>query len=319
MTGTTITLSLIVLILALLGCGRHEPSRSQPALSLQAKAELYSHLVTQVQDENGFVDTYQCNAVQRSALLGASGFGRHVRLRSAFDPSVPGRMYRRPTSYPECFANGESRSTVSPDEFLGAFHLIWRNRDLALAEEIWDYGQRRGWTMGDDRIGGAHTLMKPRQVSLLASLIKRLGGRDHNERHYHAPSYGQCEGFECALQIYEVTLRGEIEGSLTNAERGALKQAADRQKSNPLAQAAWHLYSDGDQSEATRLLMELPRYPNDRLPSSQDVCDPWPVQRDDDSSSLNPCQEEKRVHSGGDWLFTYSLIASQRGIKWQQL
>lgn len=299
-----------------IGCGVKHRAESDPVVddALDTKVVVYRELIKTRQDNDGFVDTYQCNSLQRSGLAAAAGLP--VRLSAAEEPVHPGRFFRRPTTYAECFGAKESRSTISPDDLLGLFWGAHTTRDLALLERVWAYGSSRTWFMGDDDAGGVHTLLKPRQVALLAAVIHKLGGKDHVERRYHAPGYAQCQGYECALQVYEITLRGEVEGGLTNAERGALKQAADRQRENPLTQAAYHLYTDGEQSIARDLLLRLPRYPADHLPASADVCDPWPVQRDDDDASLSPCPSEHRTHSGGDFLFTYRLITQGVSHGW---
>jgi hypothetical protein len=168
--------------------------------------------------------------------------------------------------------------------------------------------------MGDDRVGGAHTVLNPNMVATLARLDKRLGGESHAEENF-PQHFGKCEGFECQLLVLQVLLRAELFGSINSGHLESLKYAADRQKTNPLAQFALHAFTDGDQSSTTDLLMNLPRYPANHLPTSADVCDPWPVQRDDDSESLKPCPEEGRRHSGGDFLFVAWLL--ERGTEWQ--
>jgi hypothetical protein len=304
------------LCLLLSACGvKHGPT-NDPATSvdLDAKVALYSEQLKTVQDQWGAVDTYECNSLQRSGLICAAGAGKPVNLRSFEDGEKPGRFYRRPTAYPECHSAGESRSTISPDDLLGAFWCAWRTQDLAVAQSLWAYGKRRDWFMGDDRIGGLHTRLRAGEVATLAQLVKTLGGSDYPDRHGPAV-WGNCEGFVCALQAYEILLRLELYGSVSAHARERIRHGAERQKTNPLLQFAWHLLSDGDQSETRRLLLELPRYPSDHLPTSDEICGPWSLERDDDSDSLRPCPGAGKIHSGGDLLFVAHLLDKYRDFR----
>jgi hypothetical protein len=288
------------------GCGRTKPHDPEPTAALDQKRAVYLAQIPSVQDQHGFVDTDECDSLMHSALIGATG-GVHVDVMAAEDPAVPGRFYRRPVSYPECHAAGASRSTISRDMLLGVFWYAWARRDLAMVERIWDYGKGRNWVMGEDRIGGNHTIMTPVLIGTLAKLIERLGGASHSEQGNPA-FFGGCEGYECQLAILQILLRGELWGGISDHARGVLNAAAARQRTNPLAQFAKAAYGDGNQDETVRLMLELPRYPSNHLPTSADVCDRWPMQRDDDGSSMTPCPENNHVHSGGDWLFVAWLL-----------
>lgn len=297
--------------LFLLACGpKHAPeSNPEPSKVLVSKYVLYLEAVKGVQDEHGAVDADECDSLQRSGLICAAG-GR-LDLGSFRDPSKPGRFYRRPVAYPECFASGGSKSTISADQLYGVFWCAWRTRNLEIAEAIWDYGQPRDWLMGDDNVGGLSTRLNPHQVATLASLIHVLGGADHSERLYHPAIWVGCSGFVCALQAYEILLRAELEGKITSSDKAALKYAAERNPNNILSQYAWGLFN-GNQDRTVSLLMDDPRYPSDRLPDSSTVCDAWPVQRDDSDLGLKPCSEQERKHSGGDFLFVSSLLLAPR-------
>lgn len=276
-----------------------------PSEALLSKFSLYLNAVKDRQDAHGAIDTEECDSLQRSGLICASG-GR-LDLGSFADSDKPGRFYRRPKSYAECFASGASKSTISADQLYGAFWCAWRQKDLRALEAIWDYGEPRDWLMGDDNFSGLSTRLNPHQVATLASVIHRLGGRDHPERSYHPSFWVSCSGFVCALQIYEILLRAEVEGRITGSDRQALKSAAERQQNSILAQYAWGLFN-GNQDRTLSLLLDDPRYPDDRLPTSAEVCDAWPVQRDDSDAGLKPCPEQAKKHSGGDFLFVASLL-----------
>src|SRR5688500_2615149 len=90
------------IIACLIGCGSNKPHASAVSSEpLDAKRQVYLAALPSVQDEHGFVDVDQCDSLQHSALIGATGV--RVDVKAAMDPSISGRYYRRPfPHYPEC-------------------------------------------------------------------------------------------------------------------------------------------------------------------------------------------------------------------------
>jgi len=128
-----------------------------------------------LQDQHGFVLTDHCDSTLFSGLLGASGY----RVDMTAAEVGPGHWLRRPTSYPECWGCGKSRSTISRDMLLGVYWWAWANKDRGVLERMWDYGVSHFWLMCRGRMFGMDTVMNPAMIATLAELIYRLGGKNH--------------------------------------------------------------------------------------------------------------------------------------------
>lgn len=215
--------------------------------------------------------------------------------------SEPGRWHRLPG--PEFAA--KCSSDISRDMFMGVFVWIWQNKRLDLATDIWNYGAAHNWKMGDERKDfDNRTVFTPVTIAVLADLIHALGGEDHPERHFPRV-YNSQPGFVSHLTLLQIYLRGETKGGLTESEIDVLRAIRQHMSLNPLVHALIHRYTDGDQSEATRLLLSI--WPADRLPTSADWSEGWRIQRSDGDSGLSPGAGDS-PHSGGDFLFVASLI-----------
>lgn len=302
----------LLLCLLLVGCGwlprqRHESHRTHSDVSLlRDTAEEYKILLPTIQDADGFVYTDHCDSVLFSGLVGAAGVP--VKLTAAEDPDKFGRWYRRPTAYPECWATGNSRSTISRDMLLGVVWWAWSNDDLLTLERLWDYGESRSWFMGDDDVGGFHTVLNPTMIRLLAQSIYVLGGDNHEWARLLPYDWsGDKTDFEAHLKVLQILLAGELEGGIDDDALGALAAQATRQPSNPLFQAAYHKYTDGNYDSAASLLLNPAHWPADRLPTSAEHCSYWPTERDD-GSDWQPCPADAHTHSGGELLFILRVI-----------
>lgn len=126
-------------------------------------------------DEHGFVLTDHCDSTLFSGLIGSTG----VRVNITAAEKSPGEWLRRPTTYPECWGCGKSRSTISRDMLLGVYWYAWAAGDLPLLERMWRYGVTHFWRMGRGRWFGADTLMNTAMISTLAQMIYQLGGKNH--------------------------------------------------------------------------------------------------------------------------------------------
>lgn len=159
----------LITLLLLVACGSDLSRECRVAGASQLQIE---------QDEYGFVESDKCDSLLLSALISSAGYA--VDISAAEDD--PGHWYRRPLGYAECYASGESRSTISRDQLLGLYWHIWAHQDLGMANRLWAYGQSHFWRMGEGRLGGADTVMNPAMISTLAQMIYRMGGRSHKER-----------------------------------------------------------------------------------------------------------------------------------------
>jgi hypothetical protein len=300
---------LLALLLLVSACG-HLPRdaaepKADPSTALAAKAELYRSQLPGVLDADGFPNVDKCDSTMEAGLLAAAGVP--VNLVAAEDPTKPGRWYRRPVQYPECWSASESRSTISRDMLLGVLWGAWRTGDLALLERMWDYGSARNWVMGDDSVGGLHTVMNPNMVRLLADTIYALGGTNHaSARLIPFDWSADILDFEAHLQVLQMALAGEVSGGLPAGALPILEAHAARSPANPLYHAVLHRYTDGDQSVAEALLLDSSAWPDNRLPTSADRCDHWVVQREP-GDDWAPC-DAGRTHTGGELLFIIAIM-----------
>lgn len=294
-------LALTILFLLLVACGRARNS-SQPANSPDArlveKYELYKQLAPRGWDVSDKCDALLFVALQHIGLVETGP------VEDAMGD--PGRWFRLPS-----LVNDPSlcSSDISRDMFMGLLNYIWQFKRLDLAEQIWDYGSRNKWKMGEERKTTPENRVQflPSTIGLLAEIIWKLGGEDHKERHYASfNTYNTNPGFTSHLTLLHIHLRGSMYGSITANELGTLKSILGHMSQSPLAQALYHKYTDGDQSEATRLLLEI--WPADRLPSNGDWSEEWRTQRSDGDVGFQPGDWPYHEHSGGDFLFTAAIV-----------
>lgn len=296
-------LALLLAALACVGCGRQDVATpSAQSDSLAAKVARYEALVATQQDASGFVYTDECDSLLFSGLLGAAGVP--VTLTKA--EHIQGYWLRRPADYPECFATGASGSTISRDMLLGVMWWAWRVRRADVLQRLWDYGEKHSWRMGDG--DPARTVMLS-QVPLLARLLHALAGKDYAVRHTPTVYPPGLTGYEAHLQALTAQLEFEVGGRyLHELAVRRMTEHAERQPQNPLfAAVLCQMGSDSECQRAETILMTAPQWPDDRLPTSADVCDRYVVQRDA-GADWEPCPEQGRTHAGVDFLFTAHLL-----------
>lgn len=293
---------LILLISMLMGCGQEqeieEDTRYRASEKLIEKYNTYLQLVRTHQDIDGFIDTKYCDATLWSGLVGVSG--PSVDLTAALDPDVSGRWYRRPISYPECWGNQESRSTISKDMLLGVMYWSVSRQRLDILEDIWEYGESRSWVMGNGRWGGIDTVMNPLWISTLAEAIYKLGGEDHYVWREVRPFFGEVVDYPAHLQVLIILLRKDL-GLVDDGAADILKAHAKRQPRNALFQ-----YAAGCPEKAEELLLNSAWWPEDRLPRASDRKASWLFQRDF-GPQWEPTDSDEE-HHGGDFLFLANLL-----------
>jgi len=304
---------LIPLALALAACGpRHAPrGPDRPSMppALSALADRYDALQPSVQDARGWSDTDRCDALLWASLRAASGVpGVDVGAAEASD----GRWLRRPADMPECYAAGESASTVSRDMLLGVLWWAWTARDAGAVSRLWAYGLSHGWSMGSGDPGA--TTLNPNLIGLLARVCLALGAS--------CPGAGIAaaipalyvdpapRGYVRHLEVLQILLRGEIAGGITAHEAARLKKHLDEQPGNPLFLAAQALWGGEDAGNMAQLLHA---WPSDRLPDASDWCSSWRTETEDGSSGSLPCGDTgpgggPRAHSGGEILFLRRVL-----------
>lgn len=291
----------------LFGCGPKKQTRpnmsSEEKLELlNQKADLYRNLIEQVKGPSGFIESDKCDSLLFSSLAAASGVSVNILAAEA----SPGRWLRRPTSLPECYENGLSRSTISRDQLLGVLWWAYRTRNAAAIERLWDYGQARDWFMGDDEAGGTHTLMTP-IVPLLSRLRNNLNGKQLDIFWSSLPLASEGDqsktGFEAHLQVLQLLLDKKFRNGYSTLALATINRQSQRQPNNPLFQ-----YAAGNVSGAVDSLLNESVWPADRLPESSDRYSPWVLERDEGPDWQPDSAREPKKHSGADLLFVVYLI-----------
>lgn len=284
-------------IFLMTGCGKDHTVAQGTAFhddQLDHTAALYAAQVGMVRDGDGFIEFTDCDSLLFSSLA-AVGMGSPINLVAARQSD--GRWQRRPLSYIPCYPD-HSDTTISWDMLLGVMWYGWANHDLAMLESIWDYGHSRSWIMGD----GARSIVTliPQHVALLAQLIFKLGGADHEERRIPADFPKGFDSFQAHLLALEILLHRAAYDGLPASAPAAVSDLVSRHPDNPL-----FLCADGDYRGAADLLNSGAYWPHDRLPTSADRCEQWVPQRD---GPWAPCDDGK-THSGGDLLFVWRLLS----------
>lgn len=239
------------------------------------------------------------------ACLSAVAHGKEFDVEAAMDE--PGHWYRNPGMINRPLQPGES--TISRDMFVGLFAYILHFKRLDLAEQIWDWGEAHSWKMGDEtKFPETRVYLTPDKISLLAKIIKHLGGADHKVARLAPILHDTKPGFTGHLTALSIQMLGIINGGIGSYELSSLKKIRDGGMShNPLILALVHKYTDGDQSETIKELTGT--WPEDRLPNTeQDWCEEWRVQRIDSDSGLRKCPNVHHTHSGADFLYVVNTL-----------
>lgn len=302
--------SLALVVFLLIGCGprhdaREETTSSELAERLAAKESLYRDWMAQHAGPDGFIEHGRCDSTLFSGLVAAVGAPINMEAARAGN----GQWYRRSLALPECYATGQSKSTISRDMLVGVLWWGWRTKNLSAMEQLYRYGQDHDWIMGQGL--ASRTLMSPGLRATLAEVIYRLGGTNHTVARSIPQFFSEDNtDFPAHLDVLHILLRGELWGGITDSEREVIQAQVERNPLNPLFQYAWHRYTDGDQDVAITLLLDETYWPADGLPTGADRCTAWLPQRDQ-GPDWAPCQNETdaaEVYSGGDLVFVAGLI-----------
>lgn len=295
-------IKLLLILLFFIACGTSNPIDSnlvdQAKLDkLNTKLELYKNLEQYQTDTDGFVQHDECDSLLFSGLI---GIATDVNLLSARDDS--GKWHRRSLQHPECYKG--IGSTISRDQLMGVMWWSWRNKRLDVVKDLFSYGESHDWIMGDG--DPSRTYFTPNMQSTLAELMRHLGGKDRPLYRNIPKIYSKNIGFLAHLDMLHILLRSELVGNITDSERNIVTYNYQRVPDNALYSFIYHKFKDGNQTETVDALLNEQIFPNDRLPTSKDRCEPWIYQRDL-GSSWEPCDDNK-THSGGDFIFVATLL-----------
>jgi hypothetical protein len=263
---------------------------------LQAKSDLYCSLSWPEYYRRGYVHS-RCDGVLFTSLY---GIGCPDVSIDKFE-GEPGQWFRSPKH--NCLKNG-SGTTISRDMLLGIMHYGWYHQDERLLKDLKDYGSANLWIMGESD-GKLDNITTPILSPQLAGLLLVMTG---SESVLATASTDHInDGFRSHLDVLRILLKGSVLGSISVLDLKVLKAQAKRSPNNALYQAALALYTDGDMTRASALLMDPKHFPGDSLPTSKNHCTEYLYQRDEGTHSWKPC-DAKKIHSGTDLIFAASVI-----------
>jgi hypothetical protein len=275
---------------------------------LKPKKDLYLKLSHSMQDEHGFVESNECDSLLFTALYGAAGLP-NLDILAARDQN--GMWHRRPIERP-CFKNGVdygAPSTISRDMFVGLFWYLWATKDFQKSNELLEYGKKHDFIMGYG--DPTRIFMTPALSGTLAEIVYRTSGNnpDYNYLMRFNPQKWpeSITDYELHLSVLHILLRGEMFGGITDGMMSSLKYAYNHNPKNPLFSYAYHVYTDGDVTEAGNLLLDEALWPSNRLPMSKDRKSHWVLERDP-GKDWKPDYGSNKVFTGGDLVFVAWLM-----------
>lgn len=270
---------------------------------LKDKSQRYIGLVSKYQDKDGFIMSDKCDSLLFSGLLAAARPDLSINIKAA---KKDGAWNRRSTH--DCgpkFKN--SRSTISRDMMLGYMWYLYKSNSLNLAIELMDELKSNFYMLKGDGTPG-ELFMLPAYMNTLAEMIKKLGGKEYNlELLMPASFQSKPEGYVAHLTVWHIHLRGQILGEIPSKNKEILDFLTNKNPKNPLFVALQSHYSNGNQSEAIKLLMDTQEWPNYKLPTTSNHCDDWPIQREYTDRDWGVCTPMK-IHTGMELVIIYELI-----------
>lgn len=284
----------VALYMALSGCGYHEDAKSPEgeSPSLAEKYELYLKLNYQLLESRSGWVTKGCDSLLFTGLRGTYA---PVDLTTA--KLTPGRWTRRNLAWGDCWPDG-SDSQISRDMLLGLGHWILANGRPDLAQEVVDYADRY------DGIMGAGDPWRTNIRKPLKATFRLLAGHEDSSTLWPIVVSGAEQGYTRHVAAWHLDLRGKLHGGLGDGYHWWIKEQAREQPQNPLYSFLKARYVTGNFAPVRKDLMNERFWPDGRLPSTKEVCEPWVIQRDRSDDAWEPCPKEKPDHSwtGSAWL-----------------
>lgn len=299
---------LLTLLVLINGCGMQHSSKRVVNPVTFGKSDLYVNKLQEAnkQDESGFILSDKCDSLLFTGLLSAARPDLNIKIREAQD--VEGAWHRRPAH--DCGPEfGNSRSTISRDMLLGLYWHIWKHKDVLLAKELMDDLKANLYFLEGDGTPG-ELFVTPALMNTLAQMIKAMDGSEYTAELLFPVTYSEDTGFIAHLAAWHIALRGDILGYITDSELEIITSHKNRQPLNPLFQAIYSRYTDGNQEKATALLSEENEWPSDRLPNTINHCDEFVIQRDFSDKDWGPC-EPMHEHTGAALVVVYELLIKE--------
>lgn len=283
-----------LIFLLLLACGNGEKTKPveptpSPIELLQDKYDLYLTLQT-----DSFRD--DCDGLLYRSLATVAG-NTHINISEHYKQPL---WYRSPDN--DC----SHTTTISRDMMIGLFWHFWRFKDVLQAETMLNYAWDHGGKMGN---GDPRVMMSPSLYNTLYYIVKRLGGSGKNSTLPVESGWDKdLRGYQAHIQHLHILLRAEIEGYVEQKERLVIETAYNREPMNALFAYAYAKYISSNFEPVIAILLDINHFPNDRLPTNENHCEPWLWQRE--FSVLKdwmPCDTIEE-HTGADFLFIAKLV-----------
>jgi hypothetical protein len=240
----------LYLVIYICGCS-YEEKETDPALALadaRAKRDSYVSQLHLAQDDYGFIGT-RCDAATFTSLLLAAYPRAGIEIHKV--EKEPGKWVRHPE---RCYEVGDSQSETSLDVYLGVLHWILSVEATDDLEEIIQYGEDYDWCMG----------MGPEELVCIVGLAPMFYmARKQRAMELFIDDGGvepipPLQGFRGHIAALYIHAYGRMVGEIGEAEFQTLKHLAETAPTNPLYQALYHRYADGDQQAAIDLVVNEP-------------------------------------------------------------
>jgi hypothetical protein len=305
---------LLIFCLLLAGaCGKRDKKSNPPSINEEASAQLA--LYAELSSGMGWVSD-KCDSLGFTSLCKVYG---GCAAANIYDAEVNGRWYRDPSK--DCLQTKGSKSDMSRDHLLMLMtymeSLAHTDQPQALAtlERMRAYLEKNNWVSGDSdgSVDGVNRVLALSLAPLLIDLIKHVKGLPvvRPEAKLTAGEgdviYAKRD-YEAHLDVLSIRLKGIVYGSITGAEKDALKEHAFRVPANALFRAVYAKYSDGNYAGAWDALRTGGHCPSNRLPTTSDRCGDYVYQREPSSTAWVPCPEKVAVHAGNDCGMALKVI-----------
>lgn len=286
------------LAFALVSCGTPQELPIQEPVPkeiehLEPVDQLYAAELPKVQDERGWVETDECDAMLWNSLLAAVGAAIDIVLAR----DELGKYHR--TWKQDCFASGRSASEFSKDMATGLAWWMWRSYGEELAKAYLKFVRANWLFMGNGP--PSRTLMSSNLYRTFSIIAAEKNPPIEDKWEVPGPDHSRH------VVVLHILLRIEMKETVQPDMKDVIKAAYEGDRNNGLFAYAYHKITDGDQTEAINILSDSQLFPRDRLPDNIARCGRWLWERESSSKHWKPC-ETSRIHSGGDFRFLYNLI-----------
>ena len=256
--------ALIVLYLVVTcpGCSKNKSKEADPApVSAQARVSGYKHQIPFIQDSYGFVGTRCDSTTFTAALLAFAPFKIAVDLYLA--ETEPGKWERHAV---DCYATDlnddgkpDSVSETSLEVYLMVLHRLLSMPDRQTARDelarIIAYGESNGWVMGQGPVEFTNILVL---VPLIYEMEYRFNNEGNAVKELTSKSFdfdSILKGHKGHVAAFIGLLQGRITGQVETAILLFFETLAGTFPSNPIYQAMFHRFKDGDQSAVDDIVM----------------------------------------------------------------